>query len=102
MPSVIGLVFCLLAALSLKDLVNEVVRVVTTVDSDYRWSNFLLEGGSATGLSFLIWLTGAIVLCVPCPRIAAWLTPTPGARCLKCGPRLDAANKGICPECGAR
>ena len=94
---IIGLVFCLLAAFSARDLIHVAVYAA----DGGGWSYFLGGEGVAAVVSSSIWLTAAIGLCAFGPRLAAWLTPCPGARCLRCGHRLDAANNGVCPECGA-
>jgi hypothetical protein len=40
-------------------------------------------------------------LCIASRRLTHWAVPAPGSGCLRCGHRMDPANAGVCPECGA-
>lgn len=94
-----GVVLLVLAAYSFISLV-EGAAILIGMDPGYRWNHFVTGGRLTDGLRFVIHAGLGWFLCAYSGRLAVWLVPRVGAVCLRCGYRLEAANGGVCPECG--
>ena len=95
-----GVVFCVLALLSVAELAELAATAAGTQEGLFRGDYFLHGGGLRLLVSMLV--NGGIgaALCAWSARLTAWLVPSLSSRCLRCGHRLDAANGGVCPDCG--
>ncbi len=92
-----GVVFCVLALLPAATFVESVLGAVY----GERLGDYFLYGGGVQLLASMLVNAGiGAALCVWSGRLTAWLVPSLSSRCLRCGHRLDAANGGVCPECG--
>ena len=95
-----GVVFCIVAAFSLARVVTQIVYTIRLSNGGFEWY-YLVDAEVPTWAMCFVAQAGlGFGLCRWSGRLAAWLVPSMRDACLRCGHRMDAANVGVCPECG--